>query len=579
VNFPSLVQYTAFLVCITLLVTPLGGYMARVFQGERTLPDRLLRPIETCIYRVLGVDPGHDMAASEYTVAFLLFSLAGTLLLYGLLRLQPLLPWHDAAFLQTPMTQDLAFNTAISFSTTTTWQAYSGETTMSYFSQTVGLAAQNFLAGAAGLAVGIGFLRGLVRTKSAGIGNFWVDVVRSILWILLPISLVGALLLVWQGVPANFEPYTRVITLEGRPQSIAQGPVAPLEIIKNLGTNGGGFFNANGAHPFENPTPLTNFLEMLAIAALPAALPYTFGRMLGRPRQGWVLFGVMAFLFSAGLALSHIAEQGGNPRIARAGRVESSATGNQPGGNMEGKEVRFGIGGSVLAAITTSNGATGSTNSMHDSYTPAGGLVPLVNMLLGELVFGGLGTGLYSILITAFIGLFAAGLMVGKTPEFAGKVIGSGEIKLIMLYSLAAPAFVLIPTAAAVTTPAGLAGLTTNFGPHGFSEILYAFTSSFANNGQAFAGLSANSPFYNVATALAMFAGRFGLAIPALALAGRFARQGRRPMTAGTLPTDSLTFAVVLIGTALIVGALSYFPALALGPTVEHLLMRSGTLF
>ncbi|HTO87301.1 MAG TPA: potassium-transporting ATPase subunit KdpA [Thermoanaerobaculia bacterium] len=574
-TFPIFLQYTAFLLCVTLLVKPLGGYMARVFQGEWTLPDRLLRPIENGIYRVLGVDPRHDMAASEYSGAFLLFSLFGALLLYGLLRAQPLLPWYDAALLKTPMTPDLAFNTAISFSTTATWQAYGGETTMSYFSQMVGLEAQNFLAAAAGLAVGIGFLRGLVRTKSPGIGNFWVDVVRSILWVLLPIALVGALLLVWQGVPANFEPYTRATTLEGRPQSIAQGPVAPFEIIKNLGTNGGGFFNANGAHPFENPTPLANFLEMLAIAALPAALPYTFGRMLGRPRQGWVLFGVMACLFSIGLTLCHAAEQGGNPWVARAGRIESSATENQPGGNMEGKEVRFGIGGSVLGAITTSNGATGSTNSMHDSYTPAGGLIPLANMLLGEMVFGGLGAGLYSILFTAFIGLFAAGLMIGKTPEFAGKIIASGEIKLIMLYTLVAPAAVLIPTAVAVAVPAGLAGLTTNRGPHGFSEILYAFTSSFANNGQAFGGLSANSPFYNLSTAVAMLAGRFGLAIPALALAGRFARQGRRPMTAGTLPTDSFTFAVVLVGAALIIGALSYLPALALGPIVEQLLLAT----
>ncbi len=439
----------------------------------------------------------------------------------------------------------------------------------------VGLAAQNFLAGAAGLAVGIAFLRGLVRTKSAGIGNFWVDLVRSILWILLPISLVGALLLVWQGVPANFDPYTRAITLEGRPQAIAQGPVAPLEIIKNLGTNGGGFFNANGAHPFENPTPLANFLEMLSIAAIPAALPYTFGRMLDRTRQGWVLFGVMVFLFAVGLVLCHAAEQGGNPRVARAGGVERSATASQPGGNMEGKEVRFGVGGSVLAAITTSNGSAGSTNSSHDSYTPVGGLVLLFNMLMGELIFGGLGAGLYSILVMAFIGLFAAGLMVGKTPEFAGKVIASGEIKLITLYTLAAPAFVLIPTAVAVALPAGLAGLTTNSGPHGFSEILYAFTTCFANNGQAFAGLSANSPFYNLTTALAMLAGRFALAIPALALAGRFARQGRRPMTAGTLPTDSFAFALVLIGTTLVVGGLSYLPALALGPIVEHLLLAA----
>ena len=572
-SLPNILQYVFFLLCVALLVKPLGSYMASVFTKERTFLDRILEPLEAAIHRVLGVDPRREMNGKEYATAFVLFSLAGTLLLYSLLRLQRFLPGFDSAHTTTPMTPDLAFNTAIGFSTTTTWQAYGGETTMSYFSQMVGLAAQNFLAGAAGLAVGVAFIRGLAREKSEGLGNFWTDLVRATLWILLPISLVGALLLVWQGVPANFDPYTQVRTLEGPLQVIAQGPVAALEFIKNLGTNGGGFFNVNGAHPFESPTPLANFLEMLAITAIPAAFTYTFGRMLGRPRQGWVLFGVMAFLFASGLVLCHFAEQAGNPRVTSAGGVAAFSTADQPGGNMEGKEVRFGIGGSVLAAITTSNGATGSTNSMHDSYTPLGGLVPLANMLLGEIVFGGLGTGLYSIVFTALIGLFAAGLMVGKTPEYVGKVIGPGELKLIMLYTLAAPAAVLIPTAAAVLAPAGLAGLTTNSGAHGFSEILYAFASAFANNGQNFAGLSTNSPFYNVATAAGMMAGRFALAIPALALAARFARQGRRPQTNGTLPTDSFTFAVIVVASALVVGGLSYFPALALGPVVEHLLM------
>jgi K+-transporting ATPase ATPase A chain len=572
---PLVLQYVFLLLCVALLVKPLGVYMARVFCRERTLPDRLLRPVEDRIHRILGVDPRKEMSSSEYSVAFLLFSLVGTLLLYGILRAQRLFPVPDPALLTTPLTPDLAFNTAFSFSTTTTWQAYAGETTMAYVSQMIGLAAQNFLAGAAGLAVGVAFIRGIARERSEGLGNFWADLVRGILWILLPISFVGALVLVWQGVPANFDPYARARTLEAGAQVIAQGPVAPLEIIKNLGTNGGGFFNANGAHPFENPTPLSNFLEMLAILSIPAALTYTFGRMLGRPRHGWVLFGVMVLLFSSGLVLSHVAEQKGNPRLARAGGLDLRATADQSGGNMEGKEVRFGIGGSVLAAVTTSNGATGSYNSMLDSFMPIGGLVPLTNMLMGEIVFGGLGTGLYSILFTAFLGLFAAGLMVGKTPEYAGKVIGIGELKLVMLYTLAAPAAILILTAIAVATPAGRAGLTTNGGAHGFSEILCAFTSAFANNGLSFSGLSANSVFYNLTTVLAMFVGRFGLAIPALALAGRFGRQGRRPTTSGTLPTDSLAFGGIVVAAAVFLGALSYLPALALGPVVEQFLLAA----
>lgn len=510
----------------------------------------------------------------QYAVSFVLFSLAGTVLLYLVLRSQYLFPFYDPAYLTTPLTPDLAMNTAVSFSTTTTWQAYGGETTMTFFSQVAGLTVQNFLAAAGGLALGIAFIRGFVREKTEALGNFWVDLVRGLLWVLLPLSVVGSLLLVAQGVPLNFHAHTQATMLEGRAQTIAQGPVAILEFIKNLGTNGGGFFNVNGAHPFENPTGLTNILEMLAVIVLPAAMTNTFGRMIGRPRQGWVLLWTMVVLFTAALLIGGWYEQRGNPLMVRevnnAVRIEGT---NAPVENMEGKEVRFGVGGSVLTAVTTSNGATGSYNSMHDSYTPLGGGVLLVNMLLGEIVFGGLGTGLYSIIFVALIGLFLAGLMIGRKPEYLGKEIGIPEMKLIMLYTLAAPFAVLILTALAVVTGWGLAGLTTNEGPHGFTEILYAYTSAFANNGQNFAGLSANSVFYNLTTAMAMMMGRFGLAVPALALAGHFARQGRRPVTMGTLPTDSLAFGVLLIGTALIVGGLSYFPALALGPIVEHLLI------
>ena len=559
----GLVQDAVFLLCVTLLVKPAGSYMARVFERRPTPLDRLLCPAETALHRLLGVDPEREMAWVEYASALLAFSLCGTLLVYGLLRLQRFLPWYEVARMTTPMPPDLAFNIAISFATTTTWQAYAGESTLSNWSQLVALASQNFLAGAAGLSIGIAFLRGLAREKSAGLGNFWADLVRSVLWILLPLSLVGALVLVWQGVPVTFHSSSAVRTLEGHPQIIVAGPVAPFEIIKNLGSNGGGFFNANGAHPYETPTPLSNFLLLLTIAVLPAGLTHTFGRMLRRPRHGWVLYWVMVGLFAGGLVVCQRAEAAGSSALHRGG-LEHAA-------NLEGKEARFGLAGSVLAAVTTSNGATGSTNSGHDSYTPIGGMVPLVNMLLGEISLGGLGTGLVSLLLVAFLGLFAAGLMVGKTPEYAGKVIGQTEMKLVMLYTLAAPLAILIPTAIAVRLPAGLAGLTTNSGPHGYTEILFAFTSCFANNGQTFGGLSANSVFYNVATAVVMMAGRFGLAVPALALAGRFAAQGRRPETAGTLPTDSILFAVVLVGTALIVGALTFFPALCLGPIAEQL--------
>jgi K+-transporting ATPase ATPase A chain len=580
VNGFSLLQYALFLGLVLVLVRPVGWYLQRVFGGERTILDPILRPLERAIYRLGGVDPQGEMDWRQYTTAFLLFSFAGTLLLYGILRIQPLFHTFDPVFRPDPVPPDLAMNTAVSFATTTTWQAYAGETTLSYFSQVVGLVAQNFMAGAAGLAVGIAFIRGLARERTRFLGNFWVDLVRALLWVLLPVSLVGSLVLVWQGTPLNFRAYHSApllqTTFDAGGKSVAaqllpMGPVASLEFIKNLGTNGGGFFNANGAHPFANPTPLTNLITLLAIAVVPAALTHTFGRMVGRPRQGWMLFWVMFTLFVGGLLACDWAEQRGNLRMAALG-AETVVSAEHPGGNMEGKEARFGIAGSVLAAVTTSNGATGSYNAMHDSFTPLGGAVPIVNMLLGEIVFGGLGTGLYSMVLVALIALFVAGLMVGRTPEYLGKQLTVPEMKLIALYAIIGPLFVLGLTAVAVVTEAGRAGLTTNTGAHGLSEILVAYTSSMANNGQNFAGLNANSAFYSISTALAMAAGRFGLAIPALALAGLFAQQGRKPIREGVILTDTPLFGVLVIGAALIVGALSYFPALALGPVVEHLL-------
>ena len=566
----SSIQYLLFVAIVTILVKPLGGYMERVFARKHTALDVLCLPIERLIYRMTTVDPHVEMTGKEYATCFVLFGLVATLLLYAILRMQQFLPWFFPQYQPTPLSPDLAMNTAISFSTTTTWQAYAGETTMSYFSQMVGLCAQNFLAGAAGLAMGIAFIRGLARQLSDTLGNFWVDLTRGLLWILLPGALVGALLLVAQGVPMNFHPYAVATTVEGAKQIIPQGPVAGLELIKNLGTNGGGFFNANGAHPYENPTPLTNFLEMLAIVLLPAALTNTFGRMVGQPRQGWLFYCVMLVLFGGGLAFVQHFEQRPDPRLPG---VDFRNTRLQSGGNMEGKEVRFGIGGSTLTAVVTSNTATGSYNSMHDSYTSLGGMVLLVNMLLGELVFGGLGTGLYSMVMAAAITVFLAGLMIGRTPEYLGKKIGPAENKMIMLYALAAPLFILLLTAIAVSTKAGLAGLTTNTGSHGFTEILFAYASCFANNGQTFASLNANTPFYNLTTALAMVAGRFGLAIPALAFAALFARQRNTPSSSGTLPTHSFTFGVLLTACLIILVALSYLPALVLGPVLERLLL------
>ena len=570
-NVYSAAQYLLFVVIVTACVRPLGGYMHRVFARRSTVLDRLCVPVERWIYRLAGVDPSVEMDAGQYLISFVVFGLICTLLLYAILRFQRFLPWLFPEYQTTPLSPDLSINTAISFATTTTWQAYAGENTMSYFSQMVGLCTQNFLAGAAGLAVGIAFIRGLARKSCATLGNFWVDVTRSLLWILLPGALLGSLLLVWQGVPMNFHHYVVASTLEGTPQVIPQGPVAALEIIKNLGTNGGGFFNANGAHPYENPTPLTNFLELLSIILLPAALTNTFGRLVQHVRQGWLLYWVMLFLFIGGLFALHLSEQRSNPLFHGA---ESRPSRLQSEGSMEGKEVRFGIGGSVLAGVVTSNTATGSANAADDSFTSLGGMVLLVNLLLGEVIFGGLGTGIFSMIMTAAIAVFLAGLMIGRTPEYLGKQIGPNENKMIVLYALTGPVTILILTALAISTKAGLAGLTTNTGPHGLTEIIFGFASSFANNGQAFAGLNANMPFYNILTAIAMMAGRFGLAIPALMFAGKFAQQKERPQSRGTLRTDSFTFGALLTAFLIVVTALSYLPVLTLGPVLEHLLFK-----
>jgi K+-transporting ATPase ATPase A chain len=555
-------EYTVFLLIVVGLARPVGMYLARVAQRERTFGDRLLCPIESVLYRWFAVRPETEMTAGVYISCFLLFGAGCAILLFLLLIFQRWLPGGPAdAYLTTPMTVDLAANTAVSFTTTATWQAYGGEQTLRYLAQVIGLVSQSFLAGTAGLAAGFAFIRGFARERAETIGNFWVDLIRSLLWVILPLTLIGSLILISQGVPMNTAPYTLVHTLEGHTQTIAQGPVAALEWIKNLGTNGGGFFNANGAHPYANPTPLTNFLGMLAIAVLPAALMITFGQMTGRRRAGWVLLMVMVALFLVGLVVCDRAEIVA-PQMAGL---------HIAGPNMEGKEVRFGVGESVLTTIVTSNASTGSYNSMQDSFQPMGILPPLVFMLLGEVVFGGLGAGVYSIVMTALVAVFLGGLMVGRTPEYLGKKIRVAEARWIALYTLLTPMVVLTLTGIAVATKAGLAGLVTNSGPRGFTEILFAYASCMANNGLAMAGLNSNSVFYNLTTTIAMLAGRYGLAALALALAGRVAAQPRVPVTPGTLPNDTLTFGAMVFVAILLVGALCFFPALVLGPIVEQL--------
>jgi potassium-transporting ATPase potassium-binding subunit len=571
----AVLQVGIFFLLVTVISVPLGLYMARVFAEERTFLDPMLRPVERAIYRLCGVHPATEMTWGEYTIAILWFSLVGMLVLYALERLQGLLPFNPQGF--AGVAPDLAFNTAASFTTNTNWQAYGGETTMSYLTQMAGLAFHNFVSAATGIAAAIAVIRGFVRRSSRTLGNFWFDLVRTTLWVLLPLSVVFALVLVWQGVPQNLSPYVHAKTLEGAEQVIAQGPVASQEIIKELGTNGGGFFNANSAHPYENPTPLSNLIEMVAIFAIGAALTHTFGKMAGDRRQGWALFAAMALLFMGGAGVAIWAEQRGNPQFAALG-INQQASATQSGGNMEGKEVRYGIVDSALWATVTTDTSCGAVNSMHDSYLPLGGLVPLLNMQIGEIIFGGVGSGLFGMLVMAVLSVFIAGLMVGRTPEYLGKKIEAREMKLAMFFVLIFPAVVLLGAMVAVATKAGLAGIS-NPGPHGFSQILYAYSEAGANNGSAFAGLSANTRFYNYTLAFVMLPGRFMMMIPALALAGSLAGKKSVPVSAGTFPTTGVLFVALLVGVILIVAALTFFPADALGPIVEHLALYAGKLY
>jgi potassium-transporting ATPase potassium-binding subunit len=571
----AIVQVGLFFILVTLVSVPLGLYMARVFSDEKTFLDPVLKPLEKLIYKVCGIHPANEMTWWEYAISMLLFSMAGMLLLYAIERLQQFLPLNPQAM--GPVAPDLAFNTAASFTTNTNWQAYGGESTMSYFTQMAGLAFHNFVSAASGIAIAIAVIRGFIRKSAKTIGNFWFDLTRATLWVLLPISIVFALVLVWQGVPQNLSAYTNVQTLEGAKQVIAQGPVASQEIIKELGTNGGGFFNVNSAHPYENPTPLSNLLEMIAIFAIGGALTHTFGKMVGDRRQGWALFATMGLLFFMGVTPAIWAEQKGNTQFAAMGlNQHHSAT--QSGGNMEGKEVRYGIVNSALWATITTDTSCGAVNAMHDSFTPLGGLVPLVNMQIGEIIFGGVGSGLYGMLVMAVLSVFIAGLMVGRTPEYLGKKIEAREMKLAMLFILIFPTVILLPAGVAMVTKAGLAGIS-NPGPHGFSQVLYAFTEASANNGSAFGGLNANALFYNFTLAFVMLFGRFMMKIPILALAGSLAAKKTVPSSAGTFPTDGPIFVILLVGVIIIVAALTFFPADALGPIVEHLSMVRHILY
>jgi potassium-transporting ATPase potassium-binding subunit len=571
----GLLQIALYVVVLFALTKPLGLYMARVFAGERTLLRPVLGPVERGVYRLGGVDPAVEQDWKAYTVGMLLFSLVGWLVLYAMQRLQQLLPFNPQGL--DAISADSSFNTATSFTSNTNWQSYVPETTMSYLTQMAGLTFHNYVSAATGIALAIALTRGLARRSAHTIGNFWVDLVRCTLYVLLPFCLVFALVLLWQGVPQNLDPYASATTLEGATQTIAQGPVASQEAIKMLGTNGGGFFNANSAHPYENPTPLTNFVEVVAILAISSGLAYTFGRMVGDTRQGWALWAAMTVLFVAGLALALPSEQAGNPLLTGLG-VDQRASALQAGGNLEGKETRFGIANSVLWAVATTDASNGSVNSMHDSYTPLGGLVPLIDIQLGEVVFGGVGSGLYGIVVFAILAVFIAGLMVGRTPEYLGKKVQAFEMKMAMLAVLVLAASLLGFTAVGSVTAAGLAG-PLNPGPHGFSEILYVFTSGTGNNGSAFAGISANTPFYNTTNGLSMLIGRFLFIVPAMAIAGSMVRKQRVPPSLGTFPTHGPLWVGLLVGTIVIVGALTYFPALSLGPIVEQLMLGAGKTF
>jgi K+-transporting ATPase ATPase A chain len=574
----AILNFAVFLGIVLLLAKPVGWYMQRVFSGESHPLGRVIGPLERGIYRAIGTDPAHEMKWTAYAVALLLFNAMGAVLLFLIMRFQGSLPLNPQNY---PNVESrLAFNTAVSFVTNTNWQSYAGEMTMSSFTQMVGLAVQNFVSAATGIAVAIALIRGFIRRSASEIGNFWVDVTRAVLYVLLPVCIVAALVFVARGVPQNFDDFTSATTLSGGLQTIAQGPVASQEAIKELGTNGGGFFNANSAHPFENPTPFTNLLQMVLIFLIPAGLTYTFGKMVGNTKQGWAILAVMSILFTVGVAVTTVAEQDGNPLLTTAGASESTeiAGADAPGGNMEGKETRFGISTSSLYAVITTAASCGAVIAMHDSFTPLGGLVPLANIGLGEVIFGGVGAGLYGILVYAIIAIFIAGLMVGRTPEYLGKKIEAYDVKMAMLTLLVIPLVILTLTGISLVVGEGLASIW-NPGPHGLTEVLYAYTSSAGNNGSAFAGLGANVPWYNVTLGIAMLAGRFLMIVPILALAGSLARKKRLAETSGTFPTTGPLWIGLLAGVIVIVGALTYFPAYALGPIIEHFAMRLGLTF
>ena len=566
-TFIGWIQIILFCAIIVALAKPLGGYMTRVFNGERTFLSPVLRPVEAGLYRIGGVDEKREQHWLTYTVAMLFFHVGGFLILYAVMRLQAVLPFNPAD--QSAVAPDLSFNTAISFITNTNWQNYGGESTLSYLVQMLGLTHQNFLSAATGIALAIALVRGFARSSVRTIGNFWVDVTRATLYVLLPICVVYTLFLVWQGIPQTLGAYVDATTLEGAKQTIAVGPVASQVAIKMLGTNGGGFFNANAAHPFENPTALSNFVQMLSIFAIGAALTNVFGRMVGNQRQGWAILAVMGVLFIVGVAVTYGAEANGTQAMSALGLS---------GGNMEGKEVRFGIVASSLFAVVTTAASCGAVNAMHDSFTALGGMIPLINMQLGEIIIGGVGAGLYGMLLFVVLAIFVAGLMVGRTPEYVGKKIEAREVKMAMLAILVLPLMYLGWTAVAVVLPSAVASMA-NAGPHGFTEVLYAFTSATGNNGSAFGGLTGNTFFYNLTLASSMFVGRFFMIVPAMALAGSLAGKKSIPPSSGTLPTTGGLFVGLVVGVILIIGGLTFFPALALGPIVEHLAGNANTLF
>ncbi len=586
-------QILFFLFAVFLVTPVLGGYMARVFTRERTWLDPVLRPVERLVYRLTGVDETREMRWTEYAVGVLLFSLVSMLVLYAMQRLQGVLPWNPQGFGAVPPA--LAFNTAVSFTTNTNWQAYSGESTMSYFTQMAGLSYHNFMSAAVGISVAIALVRGIAQKEKDTLGNFWVDMTRAWLFVLLPIAVVGALFLVSQGVVQNLKPYDKVAVVDPQTltttaadgkavsqtvteQVIAQGPAASQEIIKQFGTNGGGFFNANSAHPFENPTPLTNFLAMFGIFAISSSLTYTLGKMTGSPKHGWAVWAAMAFLFVAGVSVAYWAEARGNPMLTAAG-ADQAVTAISPGGNMEGKEVRFGIANTALFATVTTDASCGAVNGWHDSFTPLGGLVPLANLQLSEVVFGGVGAGMYGILVYIILAVFIAGLMVGRTPEYLGKKIQAFEVQMAMLTVLIFSLLILTFTAISSVSPDFGTSSVFNPGPHGLSEMLYAYSSAAANNGSAFGGISVNTNWYNTTLGLSMLFGRFFMIIPPLAIAGSLSRKKVIPASLGTFPVTTPLFTSLLVGVIVIVGALTFFPALSLGPIVEHFMMNAGQVF